>query len=76
MSLERISVTPEVMNGQPCIRGTRLTVKRLLRILAQYSDRSEMLKDYPRLDDAGSVKLSFTRQRLSKVGRKRFRTEQ
>lgn len=39
------------MNGQPCIRGTRLTVKRVLHILAQHKDRDEILKDYPRLDD-------------------------
>jgi uncharacterized protein (DUF433 family) len=51
VTLERISIDPEVMNGQPCIRGTRLTVKRVLRILAEYRDRSEILKDYPRLDD-------------------------
>lgn len=38
------------MNGQPCVRGTRLTVKRVLLILAQYKDREEILKDYPRLD--------------------------
>jgi len=51
VTLERISIDPEVMNGQPCIRGTRLTVKRVLHILAQYTDRSEILKDYPRLDE-------------------------
>jgi uncharacterized protein (DUF433 family) len=38
-------------NGQPCIRGTRLTVKRVLHILAEYKDRDEIRKDYPGLDD-------------------------
>ena len=51
MTLARISVDPKVMNGQPCIRGTRLTVKRVLHIPAQHKDREEILKDYPRLDD-------------------------
>jgi len=51
MTLQKISIDPEVMNGQPCIRGTRLTVKRVLHILAQYKDRDEILKDFPRLDD-------------------------
>jgi uncharacterized protein (DUF433 family) len=51
MTLERISIDPAVMNGQPCIRGTRLTVKRVLHILAQYTDRHELQKDYPRLDE-------------------------
>ncbi|MGZ8708679.1 MAG: DUF433 domain-containing protein, partial [Thermoanaerobaculia bacterium] len=45
MTLERISVDPGVMNGQPCIRGTRLTVKRVLHILAEYRDRGEILKE-------------------------------
>lgn len=51
MNLERISIDPAVMNGQPCVRGTRLTVKRLLHILAENPDREEIRKDYPRLDD-------------------------
>ncbi|MGH9418416.1 MAG: DUF433 domain-containing protein [Thermoanaerobaculia bacterium] len=51
MTLERISIDPAVMNGQPCVRGTRLTVKRVLHILAEYKDREEIRKDYPRLDD-------------------------
>jgi uncharacterized protein (DUF433 family) len=51
MTLEHISIDPAVMNGQPCVRGTRLTVKRVLQILAQYKDREEMRKDYPRLTD-------------------------
>jgi uncharacterized protein (DUF433 family) len=51
MTLEHISIDPAVMNGQPCVRGTRLTVKRVLHLLAQYADREEMRKDYPRLTD-------------------------
>jgi uncharacterized protein (DUF433 family) len=51
MTLENISIDPAVMNGQPCVRGTRLTVKRVLHILAEYKDRDEIRKDYPRLDD-------------------------
>ena len=47
----RISVDPAVMNGQPCIRGTRLTVKRVLLGLAQYLDREEFRKEYPQLQD-------------------------
>ena len=51
MNLDRISIDPTVMNGQPCVRGTRLTVKRVLHILAENPDREEIRKDYPRLDD-------------------------
>ncbi len=51
MAFERITIDAAVMNGQPCVRGTRLTVKRVLHILADYTDRDEVRKDYPRLED-------------------------
>jgi uncharacterized protein (DUF433 family) len=48
---DRISINPAVMNGQPCIMGTRLTVKRVLLAISRYSDREELHKDYPQLTD-------------------------
>lgn len=51
MTFERITIDAAVMNGQPCVRGTRLTVKRVLHILADYKNRDELRKDYPRLED-------------------------
>jgi len=48
---DRITIDPAVMNGQPCIKGTRLTVKRVLLALAQYPNRDELRKDYPQLQD-------------------------
>lgn len=49
--LDRITVNPEIMNGQPCIRGMRLTVRRLVQSLALYPDRSELKSEYPELQD-------------------------
>jgi uncharacterized protein (DUF433 family) len=49
---DRITTDPAVMDGQPCIRGTRLTVKRVLLLLTQYQDRDDMRQDYPQLEDA------------------------
>jgi uncharacterized protein (DUF433 family) len=49
--LDRITIDPAVMNGQPCIKGTRLTVKRVLLALAKSPDREELRKDYPQLQD-------------------------
>lgn len=40
------------MNGQPCVRGLRLTVRRVLEALATYPDRDELRREYPELDDA------------------------
>ncbi len=48
---DRIAIDPAVLNGQPCIKGTRLTVKRVLLALAQFTDREELRKDYPQLDE-------------------------
>lgn len=38
------------MNGQPCVRGLRLTVRRVLEALALYPDRAELLREYPELE--------------------------
>ena len=39
------------MNGQPCIRGMRLTVRRVLEAVGRYGSRDELRADYPELDD-------------------------
>ena len=48
---DRITVEPGKMGGQPCIRGLRLTVKRVLRILATYDSRDEIRHEFPELED-------------------------
>ena len=50
-SFDRITVDPAQMNGQPCIRGLRITVRRVLDALATYPDRASVLRDYPDLVD-------------------------
>lgn len=47
----RITVDPAQMNGQPCIRGLRLTVRRVLEALGTYASRDELREDYPELED-------------------------
>ena len=49
-AFDRITVDPEKMNGQPCIRNMRLTVRRVLEALAAYPDRDALLADYPDLE--------------------------
>ena len=51
VGLNRVTSDPAVMNGQPCIRGMRLTVRRVLEALATYPDRQEFLAEYPELED-------------------------
>jgi uncharacterized protein (DUF433 family) len=47
--VERITLNPEVMAGKPVIRGTRIPVELIVRMLAQGIPESEILKEYPRL---------------------------
>lgn len=51
MDLDRITVEPGKMNGRPCIRGMRLTVKRVIEALSRYPDREELRREYPELED-------------------------
>ncbi len=48
---DRITWNPKQMNGQPCIRGMRLTVRRVVAELAAYPDRAELIRNYPDLND-------------------------
>ena len=48
---DRITIEPGKMGGQPCIRGLRISVKRVLELLATYSDRRELFADYPDLEE-------------------------
>ena len=47
---DRIAVDPAIMNGQPTIRGMRLTVKRVVEAVALYPDRTALFGEYPELD--------------------------
>ena len=49
--LDRITIDPARMNGQPCIRDLRITVRRVLGALAVYPNREDLHREYPELDD-------------------------
>ena len=51
MAFDRITTNPKRLNGRPCIRDLRLTVSRVLKIMATYPDREELRRDYPNLED-------------------------
>jgi len=50
MFLDRITIDPEVMSGQPCIRGLRIPVPLILRLLASGKTIFQILQDYPELE--------------------------
>jgi uncharacterized protein (DUF433 family) len=49
MKHPRISQDPAVMVGKPVIRGTRITVELLLRLLGQGWSIETILDEYPHL---------------------------
>ncbi|TAH34383.1 MAG: DUF433 domain-containing protein [Planctomycetota bacterium] len=50
MSFEdRITITPGVRSGKPCIKGTRITVYDVLEYLAGGMSEQEILADFPSL---------------------------
>ncbi len=51
MKLDRIQIDAERMNGQPTVRDLRLTVRRVVELVALYPNRNELFKEYPELED-------------------------
>lgn len=46
---ERISVNPNICHGQACVRGTRIPVHQIIRMLANGDRIDQLLDDYPSL---------------------------
>ncbi len=51
MKLDRITSNPVRLNGQPCIRNLRLTVRRVIELLATYPNREELHQEFPELEN-------------------------
>jgi uncharacterized protein (DUF433 family) len=51
MAFDRITSDPARLNGQPCIRDLRLTLRRVVEAVATYSDREKLRREYPELDE-------------------------
>lgn len=46
---QRITINPAVMAGKPVIRGTRIPVELIVRMLGQGIAEEAILREYPRL---------------------------
>ncbi|MGQ0591441.1 MAG: DUF433 domain-containing protein [Gammaproteobacteria bacterium] len=46
---DRITITPGVRSGKPCIKGTRITVYDILEYLAGGMSEAQILADFPSL---------------------------
>ena len=51
MPFDRITCDPGRLNGQPCIRNLRLTVRRVVEAVAMHPDREDLRREYPELED-------------------------
>ncbi|HDN79094.1 MAG: DUF433 domain-containing protein [Chloroflexi bacterium] len=67
--IERIVINHETMAGKPVIKGTRIPVELIVRMLAQGVPEEDILKEYPRLTSediqaarayAADIKISST----------------
>ena len=63
---ERITITPGVRGGKPCIRGTRITVYDILEYLAGGMTEAQIPADFPSLtreDIGAALALAAARER-------------
>lgn len=44
---KRISIDPKVCHGQACIKGTRIPVHQIIRMMANGDTIEELLEEYP-----------------------------
>ena len=51
MMFDRIAVDPNICQGQPTIRGTRITVAVILRMMASGMTAQNIVQDYPELTE-------------------------
>jgi uncharacterized protein (DUF433 family) len=51
MGLNRITRSPEVMGGKPCLRGLRVTVGMVVGLVAAGHSNPEILAAYPYLEE-------------------------
>jgi uncharacterized protein (DUF433 family) len=47
---ERISIDPEIVHGQACIKGTRIPVHQIVRMLANGDTVDDLLEEYPSIN--------------------------
>lgn len=62
---DRITSDPDILQGKPCVRGTRLSVELILGWLAQGWTHEMLLESYPQLSREDILAaLAFTADML------------
>ena len=49
MPFDRISINPNICHGQACVKGTRIPVHQIVRMLANGDTVDDLLAEYPSL---------------------------
>jgi uncharacterized protein (DUF433 family) len=65
--LKRITMSPDICHGKPCIRGLRYPVEFILEMLSGDSTESELLEDYPDLEPEDFKAAQAYAARLAKI---------
>lgn len=67
--LARISMSPSICHGRPCIRGLRYPVEMILELLSSGMSSEEILEDYEDLEQEDILAALAFAARLSRVKR-------
>jgi uncharacterized protein (DUF433 family) len=51
MAFTRISIDHRIMGGVPCIRGTRIPLAMIVRMIANGTSVATLLEEYPQLTE-------------------------
>lgn len=63
-----VTINPEIRGGQPTIRGMRITVYDVLKMLASGMQHKEVIADFPELtEDDIQAALSYASQREGEI---------
>nr|WP_290225054.1 DUF433 domain-containing protein [Trichocoleus desertorum] len=65
--LQRITVSPEICHGKPCVRGLRYPIEFILELLSSGMTSEDILVDYDDLEKEDIQAVLLFAARLSQV---------
>ncbi|TVR46477.1 MAG: DUF433 domain-containing protein [Puniceicoccaceae bacterium] len=65
--LKRITLSPDICHGKPCIRGLRYPVEFILELLSGDSTEADILADYPDLEPEDIRAVQAYAARMAKL---------
>jgi uncharacterized protein (DUF433 family) len=65
--VSRITINPEICHGKPTIKESRYTVKLIFDLLSAGMTSSEIIKDYPTLEQKDIQACLAFASRLTKI---------